>query len=228
MKGKRIILGLIAGGLVAAMSTTTFAAYVSISHNLVNGQGDTTYNPGTQELMISASGANLITLNDPSAIAGTVSNGLVQLTTNFHTVNGSGAAVFNGGSYLLSFDFDADGPGPGPALSYSIGGPIFAMEFTLVAITPTFYQIDGSGLFTASTVNLPGSGIWPDGGGYSTIDSLSLGFNGNIAGWNWDGTFPGSRVETTYSIVPNPNGVPEPASLALLAAGAMTLIRRRR
>lgn len=228
MKGKRIIFGLIAGGLVAAMSSSAFASYVSISHNLVDGQGDTTYNPGTQELMISASGANLITLNDPSALAGTVSNGLVQLTTNFHTINGQGAAVFNGGSYLLSFDFDADGPGAGLPQSYSIGGPIFAMEFTINPITPSFYTIDGSGLFTASTVNLPGSGIWPDGGGMSTIDSLSLGFAGNILGFDWSGTFPGSRVETTYSIVPNPNGVPEPASLALLAAGAMTLIRRRR
>lgn len=219
MTGKRTLALLIACLAVVA-AQPAFGAYASIQHNLINGVDDTNYNPGTGELTIDAFGAGGggLSLNDPTNLAGARSNIVMHLSTFFHTIQGDGDIVFNGGSYSLTFDLGGN--------SYEISGPIYAIELSANISGPNLV-LNGSGLFTADTVNLPGSGVWP-AVGYSTLDTLTLAFNTGGQMWDPSGPIPGVRQETIYSLFPNDSGIPEPASLGLLALGGLLVARRRR
>ena len=87
----------------------------------------------------------------------------------------------------------------------------------------TLSRIDGLGDWFATTVNLPGSNVWPGfPNGFSGIDSLSIAFDDDLTNFNWDRAIVG-RVESQYSIFP----IPEPATLVLLAFGGLVLSRKR-
>jgi hypothetical protein len=229
MKGKGVIAILAIGGVVMA-AAPALAAYTSLSHNLINGQNDTTFDPNTGKFVINSSLNNLITHQDPpvgTPLSGTTTNAQVYLETTFNSIvdiGGTFYAKFLGGSFSLTYDFDPTGVDP--IASHEISGPVTAMFFTVTTISPTSGRIDGLGRWTAATVDLPGDGIWPDGGGYSSIDSLSVSFGDGLVGFDW--TTPlGNRVETQYTLFPDDRAIPEPTSLALIALGAMALIRRR-
>jgi hypothetical protein len=85
--------------------------------------------------------------------------------------------------------------------------------------------IDGEGLWNATTKTLPLSGVWPDGGGSSSIDTLTIYLGTDLTGWDWSSPIPDG--ETTYNIVPSDSAVPEPGTILLLAAGLIGLRRRR-
>ena len=118
-----------------------------------------------------------------------------------------------------------------------------ALAVLAVCCAPTFadYQsiqhnlINGVGdtTFNATTgvfnvsANLPGSNVWPDGGGFSSVDSLTFAFGQDLSNFDWREDLTG-RVETLYSLFPDDRAVPEPATLALLAFGALALARKRR
>lgn len=239
MKGKTLKT-VTAFVLMAGLSQYAMAVgFDSIQHNLIDGINDTTYDGSTGRLAAS-SNSTALTLNDNGGILHpngptVVTNVQANIETFFHSQLSPATAKFTGGSLLLSFDFDPDGAGPSPVGSYSIGGPITAMEFTVNIVTPTFSTIDGEGLWNATTVNLPGSGQWLDGGGFSSIKSLTLAFGIDLTGFDWSsptavagGTVGPGILESQYALTPDQTAVPEPASIMLLLACATgTLIRRR-
>ena len=218
MKGK---VATVALAVLAVCCAPTFADYQSIQHNLINGVGDTTFNATTGVFNVSANTRDLLTLNDPTALGGAIQNTVINLSTTFNQILPGPVAQFVGGSLSLTFDYD-DGGG---FQSYEISGPITGMLFEINAATPS--KIDGLGRWTATTVNLPGSNVWPDGGGFSSVDSLTFAFGQDLSNFDWREDLTG-RVETLYSLFPDDRAVPEPATLALLAFGALALARKRR
>ncbi|NLX14289.1 MAG: hypothetical protein GXY44_11635 [Phycisphaerales bacterium] len=197
-----------------AITLPVWAEYVSIQGNLVDGVVDTTFFPDTGRLLIEQS-SNLVTLNDPLALPGVINNGHVRIETFLHNVSGL-TAVFWGGSFSLTFDYN-DEP-------FELSGPISAIQLNINVFTENFSTIDGEGLWSAAAKQLPGSGVWPDGGGFSSIDSLTLVFNQDLSQYDWAEPIYG---ETVWSIIPNDSAIPEPATLALLVLGSLELLRRR-
>jgi hypothetical protein len=202
---------------VGFLVSPAFADYTGIQHNLFDGTYDTTYIDGT----LSVSGdSDLVTLNDPTPLGGAITLAHVELETYFHHVEeptpGDVKAVFWGGAYQLTFNYDGT--------PHHIGGPILAMDFRFNDLAGGTDTIDGEGLFTAA-YDLPGSGIWDDEGGYSSIDTLTLTFD---AGTDWSWAQDILEAETTYSIAPNDGAAPEPTAIALLALGGLIMARRRR
>ncbi|MCP4245947.1 MAG: PEP-CTERM sorting domain-containing protein [bacterium] len=232
MKGRSILVALLLGAALM-MAQPASAAYISISDNLVEGVPDTFFDAGSGVLNIQATGTNLITLNDVPAIpAGyTISNSSTMLlNTTLSHVDGDGAH-FVGGFYSLTFEYTPSGGGA--TTSHAIGGSVAGMRFTVNVVSPTFSTINGEGLFHAyPPPNLPGSNVWPDGGGLSSLDSVTLALDADLTGWNFDAPIPqgdpDGRLETFYSIFPDERAIPEPATLGLLACGALLLARRRR
>ena len=215
MKGKSILCAV---AILGFASMPVFGEYVSIQHNLIDGIGDTTYIGGVLRI---STDSNALTLNDPTPLGGTIANGHVDLETYFHSFNpGTGEATFVGGSFDLTFDHEGS--------PYEMSGPIDGMVFIINSVTQTYSTIDGEGLFTAVTKNLPGSGIWPDGGLRSSIDSLTLGFNVDLTTYDWSEDMSDGRLETIYGLFPDERAVPEPASGAILLLGVVALLRRRR
>lgn len=222
-------------GLVAAITAIAMvavaapaqAAYSSIAHNLINGMSDTSFDSGSGAFSISSNSSNLLSLFDPgpAPLVGTISNAVINLDTTFDSVLlGPPRALFTGGNLSLTFDYDPDGVGPAPVEPSEISGPITAMVFEVKPFGPR-WQLDGAARWTATTVNLPGSHIWP-ATTYSSVDSLSIVFDQDLSSWMFDTDLVG-RVETQYSLFPSDTVIPEPASLALLALGALALVRRR-
>ena len=218
MKKKCAVLMMAAVGLVL-VSAPASAQYASIQHNLFNGVGDTTFDPGTGEFRIHATTSNLLTLNDPTPLSGVIANTVIDLSTTFNQVLGTGQAQFTGGFLSLTFDFDGS--------PYEISGPITGVLFEISQVGPNS-KIDGLGRWTATTKNLPGSGIWPDGGGFSSLDSLTLAFGQDLSNFDWENQALNGRVESLYSLFPNDSAIPEPATLSMLALGAIAMLRRRR
>ena len=206
--------------LVAAQAS--LGAYTSIQHNLQDGVGDTSFDAGTGLFVVDQGpGANNLTLNDPAALGGAVTLGDFYLETTFTGAfnPGNGDAIFSGGSLMLTFNYDGG--------SYSIGGPIAGMEMSVTATGPSSGIFMGEGLWDAGDLEvLPGSGDWPDAGGFSSIKNITLSFGTPLGTWNWDSSFSGA--ETSYQLWPDDTAVPEPGALALLAIGGLALIRRRR
>lgn len=222
MKGLRIVFAVVALGLMLGAGVAQ-AQYISIQHNLLNGSPDTSYDPNTGVFRVyadaNAGGTNLVTLNDnPPLVGGTITNTVIDLQTTFNQIVGN-QAQFAGGSLTLTFNYNG--------VPRQISGPITGMLFDPPSQIGPNWKIDGQGRWKATTVNLPGSGMWPDGGGFSSIDSITLVFNQNLAGFNWETQALQGNVQTQYSLFPNDSAVPEPASLVLLALGGLVVLRRR-
>lgn len=216
---KKTTLGAVAALAMVFGATPAFAQYGSIVHNLLNGSFDTSFNAGV--LTVNSTDSDNLTLLDPGpgGLPGTVANAQFTMTSTFNGFVGS-QAQFVGGSLALTFDFDGS--------PYEISGPITGLLFDLPQmVAPNVWTIDGVGRWTATTKNLPGSGIWPDGGGFSSIDSLTFTFGQDLSAFDWANDIV-STGETNYQLFPNDSAVPEPTTIALLAIGAAGLIRRRR
>lgn len=219
MKG-RSVLCVVAIGALVSVAQPAFADYTGIQHNLFDSVYDTTFVDGTLSVV---GDSDLLTLSDPDALGGAITDAHVELETYFHHVEepapGDLKAVFWGGDYALTFKYDGT--------PYEISGPVLAMDFRFNDLPEPaeLDMIDGEGLFTAAIKDLPGSGVWPDGGGYSSIDSLTIVFDAGTM-WDWYQDF--NEGETIYSLAPNDGAAPEPAAMVLLAAGALGMLRRRR
>lgn len=199
------------------------ATYTSISHNLLNGVSDTSYNAVNGEFRIFSTVNNGVSLFDPGPVTlpGSISNASIDIVTYFDSVLvGPSRALFTTGSLDLTFDYDADGPGGNLPTSHQLSGPIGAIEFTISPVGP-LWKMDGAGTWSALIQNLPGSNNWPSVA--SLIDSLTIVFNQDLSNWDWDNDSLTGRAETQYSLLP----VPEPAAVTLLALGALALIKRR-
>jgi hypothetical protein len=228
-QGKTKKLWMVTGVAFLLMGQPVLGSYTSIQHNLIDGMNDTNFDAGTG-MLTWHSESNNMTLNDGGVLPGVITNTTVDLTTNFSAFDGTDA-IFTGGFYSLTFDHGNPMHG-NPASSYEISGPIVAMKFEVDTgtATPTFSQIDGEGQFTATTVNLPGSGVW-SAAGNSSIDSLTLAFGVDLTNFLWNekigGRFGQGLLQTQYSIVPSEVAFPEPASLGLLLLGSIGLLCRR-
>lgn len=217
MKGFKVLWPVVL--IVAAfIAQPAFGSYASIQHNLIDGTPDTAYNSATGEFSINASGSDLLTLNDPDPLGGTVTDAAVSLVSYFDGINiSTGRAVFHGGSFLLSFKYNGT--------PYAIGGPVSGIEVALTYADDTLSILSGQGLFQATTKNLPGSGTWSDGGGLSSIDSLTLQIGQNLSDYDWSTPLTGG--DTQYTLTPDDTAVPEPTSLLLVIAGLFFCRRPR-
>ncbi len=217
MRQKKLVL-LIAAGFLAYLAGPAWATYESIQSNLSDGIPDTVFDVNTGKFSISQA-SNAITLNDPTQLGGTITDGFVDMKTWLSSYDSStGVAKFTGGSFLLTFDYDGT--------PHQISGPITAMEFQTNVYSSTYSTIDGEGLWKATTKNLPGSGDWPDGGGASSIKSLSLVFGCDLSTWEWNSSLTNCS-ESLYTLWPDDSAVPEPTSLLLIGLGTLLLYRRR-
>jgi hypothetical protein len=225
MKGKGVILSVV---LSAAAAMPAVAAYEKIQHNMVDATPDSSFDPVTGKFEVLQTTAAGLTLSDPTAgtPAGVASNVKTQFYTFFDQVISANEVQFTNGFYSITFDFDP--AGPDPLASYELSGPMAVARFTIGSLG-SFPTLDGIANWTATTVILPGSDIWPDGGGYSGLDSLTIAFDGtDFSSYDWEGEIPiDGNVQTTYSVFPEGAGIPEPTSLALIAIGALALVRRR-
>jgi len=230
MKGKSILVVLL---VVAGTSSAVLAEYQTIAHNLAEGVPDTDFVGGV--LTISQAPANTLTLDDNPDLdlPYTITNAAVSLETTlfaFHPgstpSHPSGEAEFRGGTFSLSFDYD--NTTSGESGSYHINGPISGIIIGFQEYTPDFggwSTLTGEGLWTAASVVLPGSNDWDDGGGFSSIHTLTFEIGQDLTYWEWNTDMEGG--ETQYNISPNDSAVPEPASVIFLALGSLCLLRRR-
>ncbi|MCB9849802.1 MAG: PEP-CTERM sorting domain-containing protein [Phycisphaerales bacterium] len=229
MKGKGI-LSLACIAAIGVMASHAAADYSSIYQNLLNGVDDTNFDPNTGEFTIDSIGTDLITLTDFGVpLTGTISNSEMHMNTFFNTVDfvlGEFRGKFTGGNFSLTFDYDADGVGPGLPTSHEISGPITAIWF-LPSDFLGLGRLDGLGRWTATTVDLPGSDIWPDGGGFSSWDSFTIDFSTSLSNFDWETDDLSGRTETQYTLLPNDAAIPEPATFALVAFGTLAMLRRR-
>jgi hypothetical protein len=208
---------------VVLMTAPAHADFAAISHNLLNGQADTSYNAGTGEFRVYSTVNNSLSLYDPgpATLPGAITNAVIDLSTFFDSVllNPS-RAKFLGGTLSLTFDYDADGAGPGLATSHELSGTIDHIDFTISPAGP-LWKMDGAGLWNALVKNLPGSGLWPTT--LSSIDSLTIVFNQNLSNWDWENDSLTGRAETQYSLLPTP----EPTTVLVLVLGGFCLGKRR-
>ncbi len=223
MKGTKAF-GTLAVIIALVCAGPAMADYTSIVHDLTDGSPDTSYSGGN--LTINSTSTQLF-LQDPTTLAVSPTNVDVSLSTTFSSFNPAaqpgfplGSATFTGGSYSLTFDIGID--------SYEISGPVTAIVLGVTSAGSGGSIIEGSGLFDATTVDLPGSNNWP-AAGLSTIDTITLSIGIDLTGLDWNPqTTNLSNGETLYTLLPNDSGLPEPASLMLLMAGVFGLVRRRR
>ncbi|UCG33193.1 MAG: hypothetical protein JSU68_00900 [Phycisphaerales bacterium] len=192
------------------------AEYTSIQANMLDGLPDTNYTNGVMTIS-SNTATSQLTLNDPSALGGTVTNFDLDLVTTFHHVYWDGPdlkAVFSGGDFSLSFDHEST--------PYYIQGPISNLVFWVSGVGETSY-IDGQGLFDA-VFDLPGSGDWP-APAQSSIKSLTMAFHTDLSEFDWESNLTGP-METVVTLYPDDSAIPGPATLLLLVPG-VALLRRR-
>lgn len=215
---------------VAMSAAPAFGTYVSIQHNLIDGTPDTNFVGGA--LTISSASTDL-ELNDDDLTGPTapdVSNVSVFMETFFHSFDPMagpfGEAKFTGGSFTLKFDYQGSA-----GQTYEISGPVVGMVFGVTQITHLgggdwLTIVEGAGLWNALVKALPGSNDWPDGGGWSSFNALTLRIGSDLTGWEWDSDVTGGQ--TLYTLTPDDSAVPEPATLMLLTLGGAVLLRRRR
>lgn len=210
--------GVVALAVFGAAASPAPAAYIGISGLYSGWNHDMSFHPGTGHLSVVAQllgAAPSIGLLDPGALPGTVLNPRMELSTYLVEETLDGMWIFGGGDLMFTFDYDADGPGGAPATPHHIGGPIFRLELARIAITPSFIINQGTAYLAVNDLDLPGSGIWPDGGDLSILELPE---------------FPLNAVtnELRFRLAPGGGGVPEPGSLLLIAIGLVAPLRRRR
>jgi hypothetical protein len=180
MPGKTLLPAIV---VLVASSPVGATGYWSIQHNLFDALNDTWYSPSgaAGTLIVSATTPTLTQNPDPGgAMAPT--GATVYLETYFTgTIDPDRGAIFNGGSYSLTFDYDPDGGTN--YQSYEISGPIGDL-YVKVATTGGPSTLAGRGTFDATTKNLPD--VWDDHGALSSIDSWVIVVAEDLAGFDWN------------------------------------------
>jgi hypothetical protein len=209
---------ILAGVVFTALSPPALAIYQTIEHNLLDGIPETSYTGGVLSLSSPADANNDVFLYDPVQLPGVVTNTSVSLTMSFDGYDvHTGRAVFSDGIFSLKFDYNG-------VAGFELSGPVHLMLLEVFVDSPSLSFVFGEGLFTAETVNLPGSNEWPDGGGRSLFDHLGIAFPGvDLTGFDWT-TDTFTDGDGLYSLIPGP----EPGTLGLVALGVVLVVVRRR
>jgi hypothetical protein len=189
-------LSIIVPALLAA--APAYADYASIQHAF-GSNGAMRFDHATGVLHVHVENNSPLILSDPAPLSGVASNIVLDLTTTLDHVDAEGIAHFWGGSLNLSFEFDPTGPAP--PQTHQIGGPILTLLFEIGQVGQPS-RIDGYGTWFATTIDLPGSNTWPNGGLASALDGFSIDFGEDLGDFQWDRSIQGP-AELLYSLYPD-------------------------
>ncbi len=236
----------VAIGVFAAGSVAYATQYSEIQVNARDNHADLSYD-GSHLVYDStdADGAwNLVTLTeDPTgALGGRFRNVSLTMSAVFQdfgvTLPDPARAYFTGDAtdYVdLSFEFKPTG-----ALDftpYQLKGKLTEGSLRVTDASSTSSTLSGKFLFdtrpaAGGVIDLPGSGNWP-ATGLSTAVALTLVVGTDLSPYMdnaelWSVGFPVSmKTDSLFTLSPTEQPIPEPASLFLLALGALVVVRRR-
>lgn len=185
--------------LLGAAVGDAHGIYDSIFFHAIDFSTACAYDPDTGVIAIDAvQGADVVTLVDD----GNPLTGLID-STEFHldstaygeiTVQGRQMLVFRGGTLRLTFDYDDDAQGPNAPASYGLSGAIRWLVAEWTPIGPLGRLEFRAGKFWATTIELPGSNVWPQPDAcLSVIEGLTLDFD--HPSWDWHTDQLGDPVE---------------------------------
>jgi len=177
---------------------------------------------------------NLVTLTEDTGVLPDLTSDVrVYMTSTYQnfgvTLPDPARAYFTGGLVDLTFNYNG--------VARELKGPISEGSMMITHAEDAYSVISAKFQFDTNAAggveNLPGSGIWP-ATGKSTAVALTLYVGGNLSAMEtdpaaWDVNLPNVTVrpETLFNYYPAEMPIPEPTGLALLALGALALLRRR-
>ncbi len=229
MNGKRLTVFLVIVAVLGGTSALQAAEYTSIGVSAFDGVNDGSFDGTTLNWSVDQNAGAfpiLTLLEDTGVLGGAISNVVLSISTTFvdfnQTLQNPARAYFTGGNFSLSFNYGGGG-------GKEISGPITELSVEVTSSGPGLSVLSGIGLFDTGlgTVDLPGSNNWP-AGGLSTVAALTFAINGDLTNYDWSTSAPAAIYDSQFTLFPDEQPIPEPASLMLLVLGAVGLLRMRR
>jgi len=235
-----------------AVNSAGAAEYTEIQDNTFDGVNDASYTGHVLTWSADDNGSpaasSILTLiEDTGFVPGYTGNVHLEISTNFidynSTLQSPARAYFTGGSLALNFDYwdgvtydDSPFDTIPHITSHELSGPISQASVEITSTSPTLSTLTGIINFNSNLgiENLPSSNNWP-APGQSTAVALTFAIGADLSpylndpeAWNQDVNPNSVTFDTQFSMFPNEQPIPEPTALALLAAGCIPFLYRRR
>lgn len=226
MIGSRRILvaAVLAVASLASTSAPSLATVATVRMDFFDGLGTVAFDGSTLTASASTT-ADVITVNEDYPLSG-FTNMSFSLTTTYDSEITWGPDVlgkFIGGQLSIEFDDGVD--------FYYVNGTILDLYVGItVAISgpPASASLIAPALFEVVDANLPlnPTGVWPEL--YGWLDALEFDTSDDLTGYDWSAPTPWSGTTTERQVYLIPSVTPEPATVGVLALGAMIALTRRR